>query len=79
MEFLSLRRGCYLASQEAASVSAWILKIVSLLQDLKTREEGQDLVENALVLALISVGAVALLTGIGAKVVNTLSSINSAL
>jgi len=60
-------------------VSAWILKIVSLLQDLKTREEGQDLVENALVLALISVGAVALLTGIGAKVVNTLSSINSAL
>jgi len=68
-----------LASQEAASMSAWILKIVSLLQDLKTREEGQDLVENALVLALISVGAVALLTGIGAKVVNTLSSINSAL
>ncbi|MGD0787021.1 MAG: hypothetical protein ABR898_03480 [Terracidiphilus sp.] len=60
-------------------MSAWILKIVSLLQDLKTREEGQDLVENALVLALISVGAVALLTGIGAKVVNTLSSINSAL
>jgi Flp pilus assembly pilin Flp len=48
-------------------------------QDLMNREEGQDLVEYALVLALITVGAVAILTGIGGKVVNTLSSINAAL
>jgi pilus assembly protein Flp/PilA len=50
-----------------------------MFQDLMNREEGQDLVEYALVLALITVGAVAILTGIGGKVVNTLSSINSAL
>jgi Flp pilus assembly pilin Flp len=43
------------------------------------REEGQDLVEYALVLALITVGAVSILKGIDVKVVSTLTSINSAL
>jgi len=55
------------------------LKICSLFRRLATLEEGQDLVENALVLALISVGATAMLSGIGAKVVSTLTAINTAL
>jgi len=60
-------------------MNTMLLKLYVKFQDLMNREEGQDLVEYALVLALITVGAVAILTGIGAKVVNTLSSINSAL
>jgi Flp pilus assembly pilin Flp len=60
-------------------MSASFLKVCCALRQLTAREEGQDLVENALVLALISMGAVAMLTGIGTKVVATLTAINSAL
>jgi pilus assembly protein Flp/PilA len=67
------------STQEKTQMNTMLLKLYVKFQDLMNREEGQDLVEYALVLALITVGAVAILTGIGAKVVNTLSSINSAL
>jgi Flp pilus assembly pilin Flp len=60
-------------------MSDCVFKICSALQRLATREEGQDLVEYALVLALITIGAVSMLRGIGAKVVGTLTAINSAL
>jgi len=60
-------------------MSAYVLKVCYALRHFTTREDGQDLVENALILALISVGAVAMLSGIGSKVVATLSAINSAL
>ena len=60
-------------------MNAMLLKLKVKLQHLLNRQEGQDLVENALVLALISCGAVAILSGIGRVVVNTLSSVNSAL
>jgi Flp pilus assembly pilin Flp len=73
------RRKYTMASQEIAHMSNCVFKICYALRRLATHEEGQDLVENALVLALISMGAVALLTGIGTKVVNTLTSINNAL
>jgi Flp pilus assembly pilin Flp len=56
-----------------------IFKVCCALRRLTTHEEGQDLVEYALVLALITVGAVAILKGIDLKVVGTLSAINSAL
>jgi len=36
-----------------------LLKLYVKFQDLKSREEGQDLVEYALVVALIAFGAVA--------------------
>ncbi|MGA2886486.1 MAG: Flp family type IVb pilin [Terracidiphilus sp.] len=36
-----------------------LLKLYVKFQDLKSREEGQDLVEYALVVALIALGAVA--------------------
>ncbi|MGD0903330.1 MAG: hypothetical protein ABR924_10360 [Terracidiphilus sp.] len=60
-------------------MSASVFKFYCALRELTAREEGQDLVENALILALLSIGAVALLSGIGSKVVATLSAINSAL
>ncbi|HWA93660.1 MAG TPA: Flp family type IVb pilin [Terracidiphilus sp.] len=57
------------------------LKLLIKLQELKDREEGQDLVEYALVVALIAFGATAgmsqLATGINAafnKISTTLNS-----
>ena len=54
-----------------------LLKLYVKFQDLKSREEGQDLVEYALVVALIAFGATAgmssLATGINAAF-NTISS-----
>jgi pilus assembly protein Flp/PilA len=67
------------STQEKTQMNTMLLKMYVKFQDLMNREEGQDLVEYALVLALITVGAVAILTGIGTKVVNTLTSINTAL
>jgi pilus assembly protein Flp/PilA len=58
-----------------------LLKMYIKFQDLKSREEGQDLVEYALVVALIAFGATA---GMGAlagginKAFNTISSSLSA-
>jgi Flp pilus assembly pilin Flp len=60
-------------------MNTMLLKMYVKVQDLMNREEGQDLVEYALVLALITVGAVTILTGIGKAVVNTLTAINSAM
>lgn len=47
--------------------------------DIKAREEGQGLVEYALILALISVVAIAALTLIGVNVTGTLDDIGAAL
>jgi len=47
--------------------------------DIKTREEGQGLVEYALILALISVVAIAALTLIGDNVKIALDKIGEAL
>jgi len=56
-----------------------LLKLHVKFKSLVNREDGQDLVENGLLLALIAVGAVAILSGIGQAVVNTLTAINSAM
>lgn len=41
------------------------------------KQSGQSLVEYALILALIAVVAILVLQGLGGKVNNTLSSVNS--
>ena len=46
---------------------------------LKTREEGQAMVEYALILSLVSVVAIGVLTQIGTGVVNTFTSVANAL
>ena len=43
------------------------------------REDGQALVEYSLILALVSVVAITLLTGIGTQVQNTLQGVVNAL
>jgi Flp pilus assembly pilin Flp len=60
-------------------MNAILLSLYRKSQDLMGREEGQDLVENALMIALIALGAITILNGIGSQVVATLSAINSAL
>ena len=46
-------------------------------QALRDREEGQAMVEYALILALVSVAAVAILKLVGTNVTNIFSTINN--
>ena len=60
-----------------------MLKLYIKMQNLLSREEGQDLVEYALVVALISVAAVAgmktLASAIGSAFTNISGTLNGAL
>ena len=56
-----------------------LLKLYVKFQDLKSREEGQDLVEYALVVALISFGVVAGLTPVSTQINKAYQSISSAI
>ena len=56
-----------------------LLKLFVKVQIAAMREEGQDLVEYALITGLLAVAAVALLKGVGASVVTLFTSINSSL
>jgi pilus assembly protein Flp/PilA len=60
-------------------MNTMITKMYLKLQDLMNREEGQDLVEYALVIALVSVAAVAGLGTLATKIVATFASISSSL
>jgi Flp pilus assembly pilin Flp len=51
----------------------------SFFASLRDREEGQALVEYALILGLISVVAIALLTAIGGDIKSILSAVTAAL
>jgi Flp pilus assembly pilin Flp len=54
-----------------------LLKLQIKIQNLLSREEGQDLAEYALVLSLVTVGAIALLTTLGGEVKATLTTITT--
>jgi pilus assembly protein Flp/PilA len=54
-----------------------LLKLYVRLQMLNMREDGQDLVEYALVLALISVAATAALTVLSGKITSVFSKIGT--
>lgn len=56
-----------------------LLKLFVKVQIAAMREEGQDLVEYALITGLLAVAAVALLKGVGTGVVNLFTSVNSTL
>jgi Flp pilus assembly pilin Flp len=56
-----------------------LLKLFVKFQDLASREEGQDLVEYALVLGIISLGAVTLLTSVATHVNTIYTNIVTAL
>jgi Flp pilus assembly pilin Flp len=57
---------------------SWYGKIYFGLQNLLTREDGIDLAEFALITCLISIGGMAMLSGIATKVVNMLTAMNTA-
>lgn len=56
-----------------------LVRIQGAFADARDREEGQALVEYALILALVSVVAILALTNIGTEVVSKLTSVAGAL
>lgn len=60
-------------------MNTMFLKMYLKCQDLMNREEGQDLVEYALVIALVSVAAVASLGALATKIVAVFTAITAAL
>jgi pilus assembly protein Flp/PilA len=60
-------------------MNTMLLKMYVKFQDLLNREEGQDLVEYALVLALIALGATASMRLIATNVSTAFSNIASAI
>jgi pilus assembly protein Flp/PilA len=56
-----------------------VLGLRDSLEELRAREEGQALVEYALLLALIAVVSIAVLTVLGTKVSHIFSRISTAL
>ena len=54
-------------------------KVFDLFESLRDREEGQTLTEYALILALVSVVAVAALQALGTGILNTLTGIAGSL
>ena len=56
-----------------------LLKLLVKVQIAAMREEGQDLVEYALITGLLAVAAVAVLKGVSTNVITLFNSINSTL
>ena len=56
-------------------INLWALQLVGRVQQVRSREDGQALVEYALILSLISVVAVAALKLIGTNVTAVLNKI----
>jgi pilus assembly protein Flp/PilA len=55
-----------------------LLKLFLMAQELKDSEEGQDMVEYALVVALIALAAVASMQHVGTALTNRFNAISSA-
>lgn len=62
---------------EECQMNNAFLKLYVKMQTLMMQEEGQDLVEYALVLSLIVIGSVAILKTIGTQVTSIFAVINS--
>ena len=60
-------------------MSTWMLKLSVYLQTMLMQEEGQDLVEYALVVALVAFGATAALKTLGTGLNTAFSQISSTL
>jgi pilus assembly protein Flp/PilA len=60
-------------------MNTMLLKLYVKFQDLKNREEGQDLVEYALILALIALGATAAMKVLATAISTEFGTITSQL
>jgi pilus assembly protein Flp/PilA len=58
-------------------MNTMLLKLYMKFQDLISREEGQDLIEYALLVALISLAAVAAITGLASNMTKVFTTISS--
>ena len=56
-----------------------VVRVQNAVAGVREREEGQALVEYALILALVSLAAVVALTTLGTKITGVFNSINSKL
>ena len=57
----------------------WMTTVVGRVQQLKERDEGQAMVEYALILGLVSVVAITVLTAIGTDVNTIFGKVKTAL
>ena len=55
------------------------LWLAGVARDLPNREEGQGLIEYAIILGAVTVGALAILQAIGGYVTSTLTTVSNAL
>ena len=60
-------------------ISLWMSALIGHFEGLKTREDGQALVEYALILALIAVVAMGALQALGTSVSTQLNAIATAI
>jgi len=51
-----------------ARFATWVTSLRTALEELRTRDEGQGLVEYALILVLVSVVCIAVLAALGVKI-----------
>jgi len=58
-------------------MNTMFLKLYVIFQNLISREEGQDLVEYALVVAIIALGATATMKGLAQVISSSFGSISS--
>jgi pilus assembly protein Flp/PilA len=58
-------------------VSSYLMKFYFGIKGLLVRDEGQDLVEYALVVALIAFGAVIAMKGLGSEIKTAFTAISS--
>ena len=59
-------------------MNTMLLKLYVKFQDLMSREEGQDLVEYALVVAIIALGATAAMKGLASAISTSFGNISTA-
>jgi pilus assembly protein Flp/PilA len=60
-------------------MNSLLLKLYAKSQELKNNEEGQDMVEYALVLALIALAATTALSGVSPAIVNQFTAVSTAI
>jgi len=61
------------------ALTSFVARLQTAFADLREREEGQGMVEYALILALVAIASVAILTTLGGQVANVFSQISNAL
>jgi pilus assembly protein Flp/PilA len=64
---------------ETTQMNNLFLKLYVKFQELRNNEEGQDMVEYALVVALIALAATAAMQGVGTALTNRFNAVSTAI